>query len=174
MKGRKGEPHSPLFLIIDIMSTKIYGIFGYREVVMHVPVGKAKLPLTFTNGVPARGVNYRAATYVSVSSLEQAMIENSPQYKTGMIKLIKKFGEDKPLNEEKGKEEKAPEEDNTSKEVKDSKKKEEKKVYPKVENIGAVKLILKTNGATADILRSPDAMKQFMEENGIEFPNFSF
>lgn len=156
------------------MSTKIYGIFGYREVVMHVPVGKAKLPLTFTNGVPARGVNYRAATYVSVSSLEQAMIENSPQYKTGMIKLIKKFGEDKPLNEEKGKEEKAPEEDNTSKEVKDSKKKEEKKSYPKIVNMSGAIITLKANGATAGILKDPNAMKAFMEEKNIEFPNFSF
>lgn len=158
------------------MITKIYGIYGYREVLMQIMVGKAKLPINFTNGNPAQGANYRAATYVSTSETEQEMIEKSYQFKTGKIQIIRTYG--------KKSEKAAPAKAATpvSPAVNDIPNEAEqgdsstvvKKSYPKIVNMSGAIITLKANGATAEILKDPNAMKAFMEEKNIEFPNFSF
>lgn len=159
------------------MITKIYGIYGYREVLMQIMVGKAKLPINFTNGNPAQGANYRAATYASTSEIEQEMIEKSYQFKTGKIQVIRTYGK-KSEKTAPAKEAKpaapivddVPQEDNEPATVPEV----IKKSYPKIVNMSGALITLKSNGATAEILKDPNAMKAFMEEKNIEFPNFSF
>lgn len=70
--------------------TKIYGIYGYRELNIHIPLanGRNFIQREFTRGNPQQDAYYRPATYISSDRTEQAMIEGSPLFGR-QIKLIR-------------------------------------------------------------------------------------
>lgn len=149
------------------MITKIYGVFGYREACLTVPVsgdGKSYLKISFVNGNPQHGAYYRPATYVCADEVEQDMIENSVLFTRGTIKLVKQFGDKVATSKPAKNVEVKPEEE----------KKQDVKEFPDVVTIEELRAVLKANGAKAPTLTSENAMKRFAEASGLAFPNYNF
>lgn len=67
---------------------KTYGVKGLMEWVCNVPVGKTHMRVEFTGGVLTPYGN-TPAKYTTSDPLKQAVIENSPLYKSGRIKLLR-------------------------------------------------------------------------------------
>lgn len=164
--------------------TKIYGIYGFTQAKIQVPIGSgaAYLMLEFTKGNTQPGPYYRPATYVSASRTEQQMIENSPIFGHKII-LYKSFGEEEV---EQPKTQNAPNPlanpvPKVAKPAEPSPAPTQEKTpapemasYPDVTNIDEARVVLKSAGAKATQLASEDAMKKFMEKKNIVFPNFNF
>lgn len=67
-----------------------YGVPNMMEFHMQAPLGKGKVNVAFTEGsVSSRGVN--PATYTTDNFLVQKAIENSNEFKRGLIKKIKVY-----------------------------------------------------------------------------------
>ncbi len=152
------------------MITKIYGVYGYREACITIPVsrdGRSYLKVSFVNGNPQHGLNYRPATYVCADKVEQSMIENSILF-GGTIKLVRQFGEEDPEPEKKAV---APSKDEDAKQAEDTEAGKELKEFPDVTTIDELRQILKANGAKAPTLTSESAMMRWAENHGLSFPN---
>lgn len=173
------------------MATKVYGVDGQREAILTVPLanGRNTLRLEFTRGNNQRGAYYKPATYVSVSAAEQAMIESSPMFKTGTIRLVRTIGSS--VQEETPAEPSRPGRNNRKPQAEAahtsaSEIKDEKTVapdestdngglsFPEVTTIEQARVALKAHGANAGVLMNETAMRNYMTKNGIVFPNFKF
>lgn len=67
---------------------KTYGIYGLTEITVMIPAGKARIKIHFTGGT-LTGYGVNPATYTTANANVQAMIENSPQFRSGRIKRIR-------------------------------------------------------------------------------------
>lgn len=74
------------------METKTYGVMGYTDIMLEIPAGRfGSAHVHFTGGtMTAYGVT--PAEYTTSDRLRQVLIENSPQYKEGRIKLLRATG----------------------------------------------------------------------------------
>ena len=69
---------------------KTYSILGYMEFVAKIPVGPAiELPVHFTGGKMS-GYGVTPAKFQTADPVLQKYIENSPQFRSGRIKLYKR------------------------------------------------------------------------------------
>ena len=185
------------------MATKVYGVDGQREAILTVPLanGRNTLRLEFTRGNNQRGAYYKPATYVSVSAAEQAMIESSPMFKTGTIRLVRTIGgsvqdetpasPQKPVrNSRRQQTQTAPvTEPEPTNEIADAAAEGGDNGsmnaaaeggdnggmnFPEVTTIEQARVALKAHGANAGVLMNETAMRNYMARNGITFPNFKF
>lgn len=175
------------------MATKVYGVDGQREAILTVPLanGRNTLRLEFTRGNSQRGPYYKPATYVCVSDAEQAMIETSAMFKTGVIRLVRT------IDTVKNDETPAKPARNSGKPQKPAPHPESAPIsdpapkptpagstdgdagnggmnFPEVTTIEQARVALKAHGANAGVLMNETAMKNYMAKNGIVFPNFQF
>lgn len=143
--------------------TKIYGIYGVRQALIQIPVGdgKAYLMREFTKGNPQGGPYYRPATYVSVDTTEQAMIENSKLF-NHQITIFRQFGEEAPKP--------AAEPVQAAKPATNPAALD----YPDVTNIDEARVVCKSLGAKAQSLTTEGGIKNFMAKKNITFSNFEF
>lgn len=141
---------------------KFYGIYGKTTALVRIEAngGKAYLQCEFKRGNPNPGAAYRPAVYVSSSRSEQDIIENSP-YFGRLIKLIRVIGDPSPLPEAEAA-------------VRDAEVNGVVKEYPDVTDIDQARAVLKSLGAKATVLASPEAMERFMTAKQVSFPNFQF
>lgn len=182
------------------MATKIYGVDGQREAILTIPLGNGRntLQIEFKRGNNQRGAYYRPATHVAASEAEQAMIESSPLFKTGMIRLVKTIEteEDRqkkenpaPARQSRGgrtsNTNTKPENPPTDEGAAGGDDKNENNTegegdgsntvsIPEVKTIEEARVALKAHGANAGVLMNETAMKNYMAKNGIVFPNFEF
>ena len=64
-----------------------YGVYGLSEWVALIPVGKAKLRVSFTGGA-TNGYGTVPATFVTTDRSVSRIIENSEYFMTGRIRRI--------------------------------------------------------------------------------------
>lgn len=77
-----------------------YGIYGAVERIIAVRIGKATMNITFSGGaLDSSGVI--PATFTTKNIFEQKVIENHPEFKSGVIKVIHTQNIDEPKAEEK-------------------------------------------------------------------------
>lgn len=77
-----------------------YGIYGAVERIIAVRIGKATMNITFSGGtLDSSGVT--PATFATKNIFEQKVIENHPEFKSGVIKVIHTQNIDEPKAEEK-------------------------------------------------------------------------
>ncbi len=74
------------------MIRKTYGINGLIEFLGTFYAGKAKFSATFTGGT-FTGIGMKPAVYTTENPVKQAIIENSPEFKSGRIFLYSQEGE---------------------------------------------------------------------------------
>lgn len=183
------------------MATKIYCVDGQREAVITVPLanGRNSIKMEFTRGNSQRGAYYRPATCVIADRAKQSMIESSPMFRTGFIRLYKTIGKEEPLPQPKKNQRSgrtsaaggqnaagattapaggAPE--FTAAPADETQGNNEQAnsandgTYANVKSIEDARVALKQHGANAAVLLSETAMKNYMAKNGIVFPNFEF
>lgn len=157
------------------MATKVYGIYGRTNVEIVLPVGKARLPLSFERGSLDKKY-FRPATFMTSKKYIQDMIENSELFGS-TIKLVKVINtaENTPAVES-GPEQKPatrrqkPSTETNSREGGDG----DATDFPEIDSREGVIEILKQNGAKATDLVSDDKIQAFMAKRKITFSNFSF
>lgn len=77
-----------------------YGIYGAIERIIAARIGKATMNITFSGGaLDSSGVV--PATFVTKNAFEQKVIENHPEFKGGVIKVIHTQIIDEPKAQEK-------------------------------------------------------------------------
>lgn len=167
--------------------TKIYGIYGYREVNIHIPLGNGRnfIQREFTRGNPQQGAYYRPATYVSSDSVEQSMIESSPMFgrqikiyrvcddetqdqvkEAKPVKVVRKSGPVKVVSASAAKP--ATESAGTADCADD-----EAEVHTEITTRDELVAFLKSRGAKATVLASDDRMAGFIADNNLSFPNLN-
>lgn len=73
------------------MEIRTYGVEGYMDWQCEIPIGRARAIVHFTGGtMTTYGVT--PAEYSTGDPVKQRIIEGSPQFKSGRIKLIRKTG----------------------------------------------------------------------------------
>ena len=175
------------------MATKIYGVDGQREAIITVPLGNGRnsMKVEFKRGNNQRGAYYKPATHMAASEAEQAMIESSPMFKTGLIRLVKtieteddvkKAAEQKKTSDtgarntrqqsQQTKQEPAQEDEKENNDTTDAN--DTTVSIPEVTTIEEARVALKAHGANAGVLMNETAMKNYMAKHGIVFPNFEF
>ena len=175
------------------MATKIYGVDGQREAIITVPLGNGRnsMKVEFKRGNNQRGAYYKPATHMAASEAEQAMIESSPMFKTGLIRLVKtieteddvkKAAEQKKKSDtgarntrqqsQQTKQEPAQEDEKENNDTTDAN--DTTVSIPEVTTIEEARVALKAHGANAGVLMNETAMKNYMAKHGIVFPNFEF
>lgn len=166
------------------MITKVYGIYGYTQAKIQVPVGNsgAFLSLEFRGGNPLAGAYYRPATYVTCDPTEQLMIEESKMFGSQIV-IFSQYGEaepqpakvEKPAKGGKGGKTDKPAEKPVTEELKENPTDGgEGNEFADVTTIDGARAVLKAAGAKAGVLLDNDKMKAFASEKGIVFPNFVF
>lgn len=177
------------------MATKIYGVDGQREAIINVPLGNGRnsMKVEFKRGNNQRGAYYKPATHMASSEAEQAMIESSPMFKTGFIRLVKtieteddvkKAAEQKKKSDtgarntrqqsQQTKTETAPEQENEKDNDDTTDANDTTVSIPEVTTIEEARVALKAHGANAGVLMNETAMKNYMAKHGIVFPNLEF
>ena len=180
--------------------TKIYGIYGYRELNIRIPLGNGRnfIQREFTRGNPQQGAYYKPATYISSDRTEQAMIESSPMFGR-QIKLIRTC-DDGPEDAQQPKPEQqfkaatartsrtsrtsrgpvkvvAPasvqEPDNGPAEDSEAPAEDNVEEYDEITSREDLIAFLKTRGAKAAVLLNDDKMVQFIAEHNLSFPNLN-
>ena len=170
--------------------TKIYGIYGYREVNIRIPLGNGRnfMQREFTRGNPQQGAYYRPATYVSSDKTEQNMIESSPMFGR-QIKLIRTCGEtteqevqterQQPKRQahssrgpikvvEQPKQEPVAEPESDAAQEDDA-----AEIHDEITTREELIAFLKSQGAKATVLASNDKMAQFIADRNLSFPNLN-
>ena len=130
------------------MKQKTYCIYGFIERYVNARLGKGTISFHFENGVmDAAGV--LPAIYITKNAVEQAIIENHPDFKNGTIKL-----KDVKLIEEPKKQEVA------------------KITVESVTTFTEAKKYLLENGATMEELQNKAAVYEWAAAHDIVFPNW--
>ncbi len=134
------------------MTRKTYGINGLIEYLGTFYAGAAKFSATFTGGT-FTGLGMKPAMYSTENPVKQAIIENSPEFKSGRIFLYSQEGES---------EEAVAEESSVVEEA--------KVMRVEVSDLQAAKDYLVANyGATRGSLKSKQSIIDTAKANGIEF-----
>ena len=159
------------------MATKVYGISGYTTTIMRIPAGdgKAWILCEFTRGCQM-GAYSRPATYVTTDKTVQQIIEKSP-YFNKRIKLVKSYEDDTPMNEQQAAAiatKVAAEKKADVQEAPVAESNDEPKVFEDVTSYEQAVTILKGLGAKATQLRSVEAIKKYMSQHNVTFPNYNF
>lgn len=131
------------------MKQKKYCIYGFIERYVTARLGKGTVSFHFKDGVmDSAGV--QPAVYVTSNPVEQAMLENHPDFKNGTIKLadVKVIEEPKMAEEEK------------------------KITAESVTTLTAAKQYLLEQGATVEELQNKAAVFEWAAKNDIVFPNY--
>lgn len=157
------------------MALKIYAIHGRSTAILRIPAGdgKAYLECEFTNGRPAKGANYRPATFSTTDKTAQMIIEKSPYFGKS-IKLQSVYGVD---NKTKAvaKTADAPAPVKAKKPVIEGENAgKNAKIFPDVTTYEQAIQALKSLGAKATQLRGVPAIQKTMVTLGVEFPNYKF
>lgn len=160
------------------MATKVYGISGYTTTIMRIPAGdgKAWIECEFTRGCQM-GAYSRPATFVTTDKTVQQIIEKSAYFKKHLIKLVKAYEDDAPMNEQQAAAvatRVVAEKKNNTKEAPVATSNEEPKVFDDVTTYEQAVTILKGLGAKATQLRSVNAIKNYMSQHNVTFPNYNF
>lgn len=154
MRGGKGPPR--FFINKQTIMLKVYGISGYTETNIKIPVngGKAWFECEFRHGRIGAGLGNRAATYATNDPTIQNIIEDS-HFFGRMIHLVRTAEAPAP-------------------------KKVEAPAAPKVVEVPSVSTreeaiaFLKQRGAKASNLKDDTAIRSYMYKIGVSFPNLSF
>lgn len=135
------------------MTRKTYGINGLIEYLGTFYAGSAKFSATFTGGT-FTGLGMKPAVYTTENPVKQAIIENSPEFKSGRIFLYSQEG--------KSEEEATAEESSVTEEA--------KVLRVEVSDLQAAKDYLVENyGAARGSLKSKQSIIDTAKANGIEF-----
>ncbi len=138
---------------------KTYGIHGLLEWHGTIHSKGLTMKLDFTNGsTTAYGV--APATFITKDEITQRIIENSDEFKSGRIKLVRKV--ELPDEEKKGSDKSA------SKTAADGTVVKE---YPEVTGTQKAIEVLKEYGVDAALIKTKADAKRFAAEKNISFPN---
>ena len=150
---------------------KVYGIHGRTTAVIQIPIdkaGRAYLECEFGRGRMGAGPANRPATYATRDETKQAIIENSPLFASGKIKLVRAYEEEKPVKAKTGA---APRSKAAAGITPPA---------PKPEPLGPVEGVtsreeaveyLKAHEAKATNLKDDESIKSYMAKIGVTFPN---
>lgn len=147
---------------------KVYGIHGRTTAIIRIPVdkaGRAFLECEFGRGRMGAGPANRPATYATNDPVKQSIIENSPMFSSGGIKLVRTYEEEAPAQIS------GPAK-STAKSA--SPKKDEGQPVGDVPGVTSREeaiAYLKAHGAKAVNLRDDEAIKNYMTKIGANFPN---
>lgn len=143
---------------------KIYGISGFVEKSIVLPINKVRIRINFMNGiVNADGIT--PARFSTNDTIVQTAIENSKLYKEGQIKLIKKISIGKI-----GLRSQSPK--IAEEQVVDTHTNPQAFVYPEVKNVQAAKDVLMTTfGVSLSELQNKEQTLGKASELGVSFPN---
>lgn len=131
------------------MKLKTYCIHGFVERYVTARLGKGSMIFHFRDGVIDNS-GRQPAVYVTANPVEQSVLENHPEFKTGAIRLR----DVKVVEESKSKEE-------TKKTTVDS-----------VTTLVAARQYLLEHGATAEELQNKAAILGYAAKHDIVFPNW--
>lgn len=155
---------------------KIYGIDNRSTALIRIPAGdgRAWLQCEFTKGRPAKGPNYKPATYASYDATEQAIIEKSP-YFGRLVRLVEIY-DNGPKKSDVVKTQAEPVKEAPNEPAKELAKanSKEPKVYPDVTSYEEAVAVLKSLGAKATQLVSTETIKKCATTKGVTFPNYNF
>ena len=124
---------------------KEYAIKGIVERFISVPLGKGTITIHFEGGAIDSSIR-RDATFSTTNPVEQAIVERLPDFKKGVIKLVRTIGEPKPIEKEE-----APE--------------------AKVKTLQQARQFLMDMGVPMEELQSKAKVLEAAKEKGITFPN---
>lgn len=160
------------------MATKVYGISGYTTTIMRIPAGdgRAWIECEFTRGCQM-GAYSRPATYVTTDKTVQQIIERSAYFKKRVIKLVKSYEENTPMSEQQAAAvatKVAAEKKADVQEAPVAASNDEPKVFEDVTSYEQAVITLKGLGAKATQLRSVEAIKKYMSQHNVTFPNYNF
>ena len=156
---------------------KVYGIHGRTTALIRIPVGKsgkAFLECEFARGRMGAGPANRPAVFVTGDPIKQEMIENSPQFASGAIKIVRQYADEAPAPQPAApaaapkkvvaapKPAAAPA--TTAQGV---------TVVDEVASREEAVAYLKAHGAKATNLKDDDAIRAYMAKIGVSFPNAS-
>ena len=131
------------------MKLKKYCIYGFIERYVTARLGKGSVSFHFKDGV-MDSAGMQPAVYVTSNPVEQAMLENHPDFKNGAIKLVDiKVVEEPKIAEE-----------------------EQKITAESVTTLTAAKQYLLEQGATVEELQNKAAVFEWAAKNDIVFPNY--
>lgn len=124
---------------------KEYAIKGIVERFISVPLGKGSIIIHFEGGAIDSALR-RDATFSTSNPVEQAIVERLPEFKKGVIKLVRTIGEPKSVEKED-----APE--------------------AKVKTLQQARQFLMDMGVPMEELQSKAKVLEVAKEKGITFPN---
>ncbi len=124
---------------------KVYAIKGIVERFISVPLGKGTITIHFEGGAIDSALR-RDATFSTTNPVEQAIVERLPEFKKGVIKLVRTIGEPKSVEKED-----APE--------------------AKVKTLQQARQFLMDMGVPMEELQSKAKVLEAAKEKGITFPN---
>lgn len=131
------------------MKLKKYCIYGFIERYVTARLGKGSVSFHFKDGV-MDSAGMQPAVYVTGNPVEQAMLENHPDFKNGAIKLADiQVVEEPKIAEE-----------------------EQKITAESVTTLTAAKQYLLEHGATLEELQNKAAVFEWAAKNDIVFPNY--
>lgn len=132
------------------MKLKTYCIHGFVERYVTARLGKGSMIFHFRDGVIDNS-GRQPAVYVTANPVEQSVLENHPEFKSGAIKLMNvKVIEDPKNNQQ-----------------------EDKKVtVDSVTTLVAARQYLLEHGATAEELQNKAAILGYAAKHDIVFPNW--
>ena len=137
---------SPFLIFYSMSKIVKYGIYGAVERYIAIKAGKTTLNIAFSGGATdTSGV--KPAIYVTGNALEQVLIESHPDFKSGMIKVLK----------EQEIEEAAPVEETPE---------------AKVKTLQQARQFLIERGVPMEVLQNKTAILEYAEKSGISFPNY--
>lgn len=138
---------------------KTYGIHGLLEWHGTIHSKGLTMKLDFTNGsTTAYGV--APATFITKDEITQHIIENSNEFKSGRIKLVRSV--ELPDEEKKGGDKSASKATADGKSI---------KAYPEVTKTQEAIEVLKEYGVDSAEVKTKADAKRFAAENNISFPN---
>lgn len=123
---------------------KEYAIKGIVERFISVPLGKGSITIHFEGGAIDSSIR-RDATFSTTNPVEQAIVERLPEFKRGVIKLVRTIGEP-PVEKED-----TPE--------------------AKVKTLQQARQFLMDMGVPMEELQSKAKVLEAAKEKGITFPN---
>ncbi len=138
----------------NIMTTKVYGIYGRTTAVLRIPAGKAYIEVEFSRGVPNAGPNYRPATFSTSDPVVQSVLEKSQLF--GSLYTIYRIVRDEP-----------------EKKTAAAAKKQDVEPLEGIETKEEAVAYLKSRGAKATNLRDAESILKYAEKIGVSFPNLS-
>lgn len=124
---------------------KEYAIKGIVERFISVPLGKGSIIIHFEGGAIDSALR-RDATFSTTNPVEQAIVERLPEFKRGVIKLVRTISEPKPVEKED-----APE--------------------AKVKTLQQARQFLMDMGVPMEEMQSKAKVLEVAKEKGITFPN---